>query len=69
MAVLDEDFCTDLTTPEGGDTLWSLPFVVPAYEPLDWESLLEQAERASRRNEAARTWRNCAAIEQPAERR
>jgi hypothetical protein len=31
MAVLDEDFCTDLTTPEGGDTLWSLPFVVPAY--------------------------------------
>ena len=44
MAVLDEDFCTDLTTPEGGDTLWSLPFVVPAYEPLDWESLLEQAE-------------------------
>ena len=39
MAVLDEDFCTDLTTPEGGDTLWSLPFVVPAYEPLDWEIL------------------------------
>ena len=36
MAVLDEDFCTDLTTPEGGD--------MPAYEPLDWESLLEQAE-------------------------
>ena len=29
---------------EGGDTLCSLPFVVPAYEPLDWESLLEQAE-------------------------
>ena len=24
MAVLDEDFCTDLTTTEGGDTLWSL---------------------------------------------
>ena len=44
MAVLDEDFCTDLTTAEGGDTLCSLPFVVPAYEPLDWESLLEQAE-------------------------
>ena len=44
MAVLDEDFGTDLTTPEGGDTLWSLPFVVPAYEPLDWESLFEQAE-------------------------
>ena len=44
MAVLDEDFCTDLTTPEGGDTLWSLPFLVPACDPLDWESLLEQAE-------------------------
>ena len=44
MAVLDEDFCTDLMTPEGGDTLWSLPFLVPACDPLDWESLLEQAE-------------------------
>ena len=44
MAVLDEDFCTDLMTPEGGDTLWSLPFLVPACDPLDWESLHEQAE-------------------------
>ena len=44
MAVLDEDFCTDLMTPEGGDTLWSLPFLVPVCDPLDWESLLEQAE-------------------------
>ena len=44
MAVLDEDFCTDLTPAEGGDTLWSLPFLVPACDPLDWESLLEQAE-------------------------
>ena len=44
MAVLDEDFCTDLMTPEGGDTLWSLPFLVPACDPLDWESMLEQAE-------------------------
>ena len=43
MAVLDEDFCTDLTTAEGGDTLCSLPFVVPAYEPLDWESLLSRS--------------------------
>ena len=44
MAVLDEDSRTDLTTAEGVDTLWSLPLVVPACEPLDWESLLDQAE-------------------------
>ena len=44
MAVLDEDFCTDLTTTEGGDTLWSLPIVAPVCEPLDWASLLEEAE-------------------------
>ena len=44
MAVLDADFCTDLTPAEGGDTLWSLPIVAPACEPLDWASLLEEAE-------------------------
>ena len=44
MAVLDEDFCTDLPTTEGGDTLWSLPIVAPVCEPLDWASLLEEAE-------------------------
>jgi hypothetical protein len=35
MAVLDEDFCTDLTAAEGDDALWPLPVVVPAREPLD----------------------------------
>ena len=44
MAVLDADFCTDLTLLERGDTLWSLPIVAPASEPLDWASLLEEAE-------------------------
>ena len=44
MAVLDADFCTDLTSGEGGATLWSLSLVVPTCEPPDWESLLEQAE-------------------------
>ena len=44
MAVLDADFVTDLTPAEGGDMLWSLPVVVPACEPLDWVSLLEEAE-------------------------
>ena len=44
MAVLDADFCTDLTPAEGGDTLWSPPIVMTACEPLDWESLLEEAE-------------------------
>ena len=44
MAVLDADFCTDLTPADRGDTLWSLPIVAPASEPLDWASLLEEAE-------------------------
>ena len=44
MAVLDEDFGTDLTLVNGGDTLWSLPIVAPVCEPLDWASLLEEAE-------------------------
>ena len=44
MAVLDEDFDTDLTPAEGGDILWSLPIVAPVREPLDWASLLEEAE-------------------------
>ena len=44
MSVLDEDFCTDLTSAEGGDILWPLPVVAPAREPLDWASLLEEAE-------------------------
>ena len=44
MAVLDEDFCTDLTPAEDGDILWPLPVVVPACEALDWGSLLEEAE-------------------------
>ena len=44
MAVLDEDFCTDLTPAESGDILWPLPVVAPAREPLDWASLLEEAE-------------------------
>ena len=44
MAVLDADFVTDLTPTEGGVTLWSLPVVVPACEPPDWASLLEEAE-------------------------
>ena len=44
MAVLDADFGTDLTPSEGGDTLWSLPIAAPASEPLDWASLLEEAE-------------------------
>ena len=44
MAVLDAEFGTDLTPSEGGDTLWSLPIVALACEPLDWASLLEEAE-------------------------
>ncbi len=44
MAVLEADFVTDLTPAEGGDMLWSLPIVAPAREPLDWASLLEEAE-------------------------
>ena len=44
MAVLDADFVTDLTPTEGGVTLWSLPVAVPACEPPDWASLLEEAE-------------------------
>ena len=44
MAVLDADFRTDLTPAEGGDTLWSPPIVMPACEPPDWASLLEEAE-------------------------
>ena len=43
MAVLDADFCTDLTPAEGGDTLWSPSIVEPVREPLDWASLLEEA--------------------------
>jgi hypothetical protein len=44
MAVLDADFCTDLTPADGGDTLWSPPIVAPACDPPDWPSLLEEAE-------------------------
>ena len=44
MAVLDEHFGTDLTPADGGDTPWSLPIVAPACEPLDWASVLEEAE-------------------------
>ena len=44
MAVLDEHFGTDLTPADGGHTPWSLPIVVPACEPLDWASVLEEAE-------------------------
>ena len=44
MAVLDADFCTDLTPAEGGDTPWAPAIVMPASEPLDWASLLEEAE-------------------------
>ena len=44
MAVLDADFATDLTPSSCGDTLWSPPIVAPASEPLDWTSLLEEAE-------------------------
>ena len=44
MVVLDADFGTDLRPAEGGDTLWSLPIVVPVCEPLDWASLLEEVE-------------------------
>ncbi|MCY4501875.1 MAG: transposase, partial [Alphaproteobacteria bacterium] len=44
MAVLDADFCADLTPVEGGDTPCSPPIVAPAREPLDWTSLLEEAE-------------------------
>ena len=44
MAVLDADFCTDLTPAEGGGTLRPLPMATPACEPLDWASLLEEAE-------------------------
>ena len=44
MAVLDADFCTDLTPAEGGGTLWPLPMAAPACEPLDWASLLKEAE-------------------------
>ena len=44
MAVLDADFVTDLTPANGGDSLWSPPVVVSACEPLDWASLLEEAE-------------------------
>ena len=44
MAILDEDFGTDRTVADGGDTLWSFPMVVPASEAPDWASLLEEAE-------------------------
>ena len=44
MTVLDAEFGTDLTPSEGGGTLWSLPIVAPACEPLDWASVLEEAE-------------------------
>ena len=44
MAVLDEDFGTDLTPSGGVYTLWSFPIVAPMREPLDWASLLEEAE-------------------------
>ncbi len=52
MAVLDEDFCTDLTAAEGDDALWPLPVVVPAREPLDWASLLEEAETRIKEEQA-----------------
>ena len=45
MAVLDAGF---LHRPDAGreaaSTLWPLPVVAPAREPLDWASLLEEAE-------------------------
>ena len=44
MAVLDADFSADLTPAEGGDALRSLPTLVPACEPFDWASLLEEVE-------------------------
>ncbi len=44
MAVLDADFCAHLTPAEGSDTPCSPPIVMPASEPLDWASLLEEAE-------------------------
>ncbi len=44
MAVLDEDFGTDMTLADGGEGWWPLPVVVPACEPLDWASLLEHIQ-------------------------
>ena len=52
MAVLDEDFCTDLTLAEGDDALWLPPVAVPAREPLDWPSLLEEAEARIKEEQA-----------------
>ena len=52
MAVLDEDFCIDLTAAEGDDALWPPPVVVPAAEPLDWPSLLEEAEARIKEEQA-----------------
>ena len=52
MAVLEEDFCTDLTVAEGDDALWPLPVVAPAREPLDWASLLEEAEARVKEEQA-----------------
>ena len=45
MAILDQDFCTDLTPVEGGDRIWSPPKPAPAGTPHDFQSLYEQ-ERA-----------------------
>ena len=52
MAVLDENFCTDLMLAEGDDALWPPPVVVPAREPLDWPSLLEEAEARIKEEQA-----------------
>ena len=57
MAVLDEDFGTNLTLAEGGNGVWSIPAAAPARQPRDWRSRYKQeharAERERARADAA----------------
>ena len=57
MAVLDEDYGTDLTLAEGGSGTWTVPTAPPPRQPREWRSRYEQeparAERERARADAA----------------
>ena len=57
MAVLDEDYGTDLTLAEGGGGTWTVPTAPPPRQPREWRSRYEQeharAERERARADAA----------------
>ena len=52
MAVLDEDYGTDLTLAEGGSGTWTVPTAPPARQPREWRSRYEHEHARAERGAA-----------------